>query len=190
MRVMRKVGSAVSRFVCRCLPVFRSYRSRRVSAALREKAVGCGLCRPWQQRWRDGASVSEMLDMYVEGIDFCIEHDYPGNDVLKKYGGKDLARHGVFVDAVFSAENPGTIVANGHCDGKVRYDGFNVGNLYIRHGSHVAVETRERGQAFIEVYDDAHVRVSNTGRRPCFVYRYGGTVECSGDVRVRDRTGR
>ena len=49
----------------------------RLNSELRGHAVSYGLCTQWQGDWQNNKSQQELIGMYIRGIDFCIEHDYP-----------------------------------------------------------------------------------------------------------------
>lgn len=55
----------------------------KLNTDLRDHAVSYGLCQQWQNDWQDNKNQQELIDMYIRGIDFCIEHDYPTVDYIK-----------------------------------------------------------------------------------------------------------
>ena len=55
-----------------------------VSDELKEKAISLGLCTPWQKRWQNEDKHS-LCQMYIKGLDFCIDHDYPSCTYMKKH---------------------------------------------------------------------------------------------------------
>ena len=77
--------------------MFESKR-KRLSDRMKNEAVSLGLCAEWTAEWRDGITKDEMAEKYVRGIDFCITHDWPSCDVIKKEFGDVMHNHGVYVD--------------------------------------------------------------------------------------------
>lgn len=55
----------------------------RLNSELRGHAVSYGLCTQWQGDWQNNKSQQELIGMYIRGIDFCIEHDYPTVEYIK-----------------------------------------------------------------------------------------------------------
>lgn len=158
-----------------------------LSLRMKREAMALGLCDKWTAEWRDGSTKDELLEKYVRGIDFCIKHDFPGNEVIKMDFGDVIHKHGVFVDeSVDGIEDEPIVVLNGRCHGRMRYGGFAVGTVYVRHDCDVEIEVRDMAQVFVEVYDNAVARVLNDSVRRCFMYDKGGRCECvCGDVTVR-----
>lgn len=160
-----------------------------MNRAMRAEARGLGLCDKWYGEWADDSSVDELLNKYVKGIDFCIGHNYPSNETMLEYAGREkLHEHGIFIDEAVSEHAPATIILNGHCTGRINYDGFSVGSVYVCGISDVTVTVSDFAKVFVEVWDDARVKVVNKGSSRCFVYGHGGKAEIVGDVLIRDKT--
>lgn len=162
---------------------------RLLNRAMRAEAKGLGLCDKWYGEWSEDSSVDELLNKYMKGIDFCIRNDYPSNSTMLEYAGREkLHEHGIFIDEEITESSRGMIVINGHCTGRVNYDGFNVGDVYVLGKSEVTINVSDFAKVFVEVWGDARVTVINKGENRCFVYRHGGEVHTKGDVVIRDKT--
>lgn len=164
----------------------------RLNKELRDEAVGYGLCKQWQGDWLDDKSQQELITMYKDGLDFCIENNYPSITYIKKNFDKALLRKNlIFVDEDVTGMcgKNGIYVLNGGCSGSVEFKGFTVATLYVRHTSEITVNVRHLAKVFISVYDKAKVSVTHTGAAKVYVYRrgYDTTVSVDSDVRVRDR---
>lgn len=164
------------------LGVLGRLKERRLSARMRKEAVGLGLCGKWQEKWTKDTDVDGMLDMFVDGQDFCIKHDWPSVDVLKKYGGGRLRAHGVYADEEFEARNVRTVIAVGGCKGMVTADDRQVTTVYARHGSKVRIEAKGEARVFVMLYDEAGVEVESKDNARVFVYRHGKKTFAMGKV--------
>lgn len=160
---------------------------RKLSERMKKEAVGLGLCAQWTAEWTDGTTKDEMAEKFVQGLDFCIEHDWPSTEVMKKDFGDVMHRHGVYVDERVSVRDTDTLILNGRCDASVTYSGASVGNVYVRHTSHAKIRVMGFAYVHVSVYDGAKVEVECERLAKCFVYRYGGEVKSSGNVVVRER---
>lgn len=156
-----------------------------LSDRMKREAIELGLCEEWQGEWQGELTKDEMAERYVRGIDFCIEHGFPDNETIKREFGEVARKHGVHVDEDVSLTDEPTVILNGGCSGVLRYTGYNIGTIYVRHQSDVRIIVEDLAQVFVELYDGAHVDVENKGARRCFVYKHGGTCNGKGDVRVR-----
>lgn len=158
-----------------------------LSERMRDEAVGLGLCKLWTEEWGN-ADKHAMCEKFIDGLDFCIKHDWPSVDVIKNEFGDVMHEHGVYADESVDIEDEGTIVLNGHCKGSVRVVDSSVGNIYVRHSSSVRIDVKDYAYAHVSVYDDASVVVSCELTARCFVYHYGGSVKVEGkNVIIRER---
>lgn len=164
-----------------------SPKEHRLSDKMKHEAVTLGLCAQWTAEWHDGTSKDEMVEKFVEGIDFCIQHDWPSVEVMKKSFGDVIHRHGVYADESTSLENPPVAVFNGHCDASVRCRDYAVSNIYVRHKSKVRITAGGQSYVRVNLYDDSEATILCEGSAKCFVYHYGGRLTSEGRVTVRKR---
>lgn len=162
--------------------------SKALSARLRSEAIGLGLCDEWTDAWSDDSDKDALVRKFVRGIDFCIYHDWPSCDVMKRDFGDVIHRHGVYVDEKVDAVEAPFLVLNGACECTASYDWHTSGEIYVRHSSRLRLSVKCFSRVFLNVYDAGHVEVSCDEGSKCFVYMYGGVVDAmSGDVVIRDR---
>ena len=159
-----------------------------LSDRIKSEAVSLGLCAGWTADWKEGSSKDEMLEKFVRGIDFCIEHNWPSTEVMKRDFGDVIHAHGVYVDENVKLHNPKTIILNGNCEAEIIADGFSAPEIYVRHNSVANIKVSGFSVAHISVYDNAKLNVSCDEHAKCFVYKYGCTqVSSNGSVIIRER---
>ena len=156
---------------------------------LRNRARQLGLCDQWYNDWGSKETKQQLIEKYLHGIDFCIKNDYPKKEFIKAYFPKNLlAEKGIFLDEKIAHTNLCTAVLLGESDGELKYDGYSVGKIYVRHQSVVKVNACDRARVFVECYDGTKVDAVATDDARIFVYQHGGIVRnTSGNVFVRDR---
>ena len=156
---------------------------------LKQQAVGLGLCTQWQDEWGQPSDI-ELIQKYIRGIDFCIKHNFPSNEYIKRNVDVELLHlNGIFVDETIniSRNNPQKIlILNGMCVGSIDVDGFSIRTIYIRGDSCINITAKGFSRTFIRVYDNARVNVIANGGAKAFVYRHGGNISGSGYV-LRDK---
>lgn len=157
-----------------------------ISAELKDMAVQMDLCQEWTERWGD-PDKDELLEMYIRGIDFCIEHDWPSCTYLKENFDGIMQQHGVFVNDRVCSRNLRQAILNGTTSGEICYDEYSIGAIYVRHRADIVLNFLDQSKGFIEVYDEARVKINNTSDSTVFVYQYGGDVETTGKVVVKKR---
>lgn len=156
-------------------------------AQMRKDGVDKGLCRLYQAKLRDGLSVKELADLYKDGIDFCINNDYPTLDFLREHYKGMCEQYGVFIDdETGELENPKMVVLNGGCKTFVKYNGFTVARLFARHTSEGAVVVGGNATVTIDLFDNARLVVAVAGSdAQVYVNVYGNAqVEIQGEARV------
>lgn len=160
----------------------------KLNTDLRDHAVSYGLCQQWQNDWQDNKNQQELIDMYIRGIDFCIEHGYPTVDYIKNNFDRSLLHENhIFVDERVDGGDNGIYVISGKCSGKLSFDRFTVATVHLRHDSELTIEVGDCANVFVSVYDRAKVHVKQNGVAKVYVYVYNGNceVEAEGDVMVR-----
>ena len=161
---------------------------KKLSDRMKGEAVKLGLCKQWTEEWTEGTSKDEMVEKFVRGLDFCIEHDWPSAKVMKKEFGDVIHSHGVYVDENVEARNAPVVVLNGECVAALKYDGMSTGEGYVRHRSEAKIRVCGLARVFVSLYDEGEVDVECEEGCKAFVYRHGGRLrKKKGDVKVRER---
>lgn len=159
-----------------------------LNSLMKAEARSLGLCDEWYGEWADDSNVDALLDKYVRGIDFCIEHDFPDNYILKHYAADNIHSHGIYIDEDASCSSAkGTIILNGGCTGTLVVKGMSMCSLYVRHSSNVKIRIEDIARVSIETYDNCCVEIDNQSNNNCYVYHHGGTVRYTQGVLVRER---
>lgn len=165
----------------------------RLNSELRGHAVSYGLCTQWQGDWQNNKSQQELIEMYIRGIDFCIEHDYPSVEYIKANFDRDLLhKNHVFADEPVAGGDNGVYVVNGKCSGKLSFGKFAAATLHLRHDSELNIEVEGCAKIFVSVYDRAkvHVKQSDVAKVYVYVLSKDCNVESEGNVMVRYKTDR
>lgn len=164
--------------------------NKKLNKDLRDKAKSLGLCALWTKNWRRDKSVDDLIEMYIKGYDFCIEHDYPSVDFIKGNFDRDiLHKHGVWVDEEV-IKTKDMMIINGNCYGKLVFDNFDVATVFIRHESKITIVCNKYSRISIRAYEKANVNVINKGFNKQYVYAFGDNVVVTsvGDVTVHRET--
>lgn len=159
-----------------------------LSKTLKNQAVSLGLCAEWTEAWGN-PDKQGLIDKYLHGIDFCIKHDYPSVEFIKKHFEPDLLhRNNIFVNEEVSRRNMNLIaVLNGKCTGTLLFDGFSSCDVYIRHESNITIDCSRLSKVFINIYDYAKINVIARDAASVYVYQHGNncSVNSKGEVMVR-----
>lgn len=164
------------------------FKRNNLSNELKTQAIGLGLCEQWTNAWGN-PNKQELINKFLHGVDFCIKHDYPTNEFIKKNFEKEiLHRNNIFVDEDVQKRNARQIVVlQGRCTGTLLYDGMTSADVYVRHDSEVTIDCNRLSKVFVSVYDRAKVNVIQNDGASVYVYLHGDEceVKSEGDVMMR-----
>lgn len=157
-----------------------------ISDEMKTQAIGLGLCQQWQDEWADNTTKDELVDKFVRGLDFCIQHDFPTTKVMKECFGDTIHRHGVYVDEKVRTASQSTVILNGECDAEIEYGDFDCARVWVRHNSRANITVNGFAVVKVFVLDKSEVHIKNSSCRKVKVYKYGGCVTCEGDVTIAE----
>ena len=146
-----------------------------ISSELKEKAISLGLCTEWTNEWNNEDKDS-LCEKYIRGIDFCIEHDYPSIKYMSDNFDGVMQKHGIFVDNCIDEINLRKAVLNGISFGRIVYDKFSVGKIYLRHNSVLDLWVKDSAKVFISIYDNTILNAHCSDFSKLYVYNFGGKV--------------
>lgn len=119
---------------------------------------------------------TDLVQIYLDGIDFCLSNDFPSNDYIRKNFRGAIEQHNVYLDGFAALVNPKQVVALGETSGTVKIDEYNVCQAYIKHNSKLKIKAVDHSFVMIDVFDDAGVEVQASGDAKVCVSRYGNSV--------------
>lgn len=143
-----------------------------LSETLKQQAISLGLCKQWAEAWGD-CDQQELIDKYKKGLDFCIEHQYPSNELITENFDRSLLNENlIFVDEHLNLDDApsGVYVLNGDCSGTLHFREWAVATIYIRHTSKVSIIAEDFAKVFVRVYDETEVEVCDVADAGVKVY--------------------
>jgi transcription elongation factor GreA len=132
--------------------------TKQVSEELKSEAVSLGLCQEWTKDWED-EDKSSLVEKYVAGIDFCIEHNYPSLAFMKENFDGVMQKYGVFAMEEFSVFNRTFIDINHGCIGSAKNNSHFDTDGYVRGNSVVDIVAMDNSSFHISVYDTSVLNV-------------------------------
>ncbi len=153
-----------------------------------EKACESGICHQWATKIANASGVDELLQMYVDGIDFCLAKDFPSNTDLMRLGGDKLANYGIYGDNKEVAGNPPFAVLLGDSAGHLIYEKYAVAQVFVKHGSTVTIDASGNCFVMVDCFDESNVFVIASGSAHVVLNRYGNAGvgdQCSDNAVVK-----
>lgn len=160
-----------------------------IGKQLKEQASKLGACEKGLEGL-EKLNQQELINRYIHFIDFVVENkNFPSNEFIKENFDRSLLEHNnIYVDAVIERRNARQVVViQGTSSGTLLYDGYTTADVYVRHDSDITIDCSRMSKVFINVYDNAKVKVSQRDGASVYVYKHGKNcvVEAEGEVMQR-----
>lgn len=152
-----------------------------VNKRLARDAKKKGICEEWFTLLLQTEDKRELIKMYLDGIDFCLSNEYPSNDYIRRHFVGTCEAFGIFLDEAITAENCQHVIALGGCEGTATYDGWNVGQVFVKHQSRLKVLATGNSFVVVDVFDETAVEVEARDNAKVCVNQYGGTLTTTTD---------
>lgn len=164
--------------------------NKELNISLRKDAIGFGLCKQWQADWKSDWDMQTLIDKYKEGIDFCLLNDYPGNEFIKTNFSQDILReNAILVDDKYSLLNQRICVLLGNSNSTIRYNGRNLGAVYVKDNSHCEVIAKGFSFCIIHAFGNSHLKCSAFDKANIVVLKHSKDIEVEkseGFVRIKE----
>lgn len=163
-----------------------------ITKQLAKRAKEHGICKPWYYELKTLEDKEALIEMYIRGLDFCLEHNYPSNDFIRQHFKGIMEKHGVFLDDAIELQNPSRCIALGETNGKVEADEYAVVEVWAKHQAALNIIAKGNAFVMVDVYDDAVVNVCAYDRAKVCVNKHGGKVTYNATddavVKFRDKS--
>lgn len=141
------------------------------------EAKRCGICREWYGKILNASGIKDLLQLYVDGIDFCLSNEFPGNGMLKEFGADLCPEYGIFVDRQnVELQNPRKLVALGTTSAAATFREYAVGEVFAKHSAEVNVSAQNNSFVVIDMFDESRLTVKAFGNAKVCIHKYGGSL--------------
>ena len=123
----------------------------------------------------------DLIKMYLKGIDFCLSNEYPSNEFIRQHFIGVCEAYGVFLDETITAENFEHVVALGDCEGAAAFNGWNAGQVFVKHRSRLKVLATGNSFVVVDVFDETAVEIEARDNAKVCVNHYGGKITTTTD---------
>lgn len=165
----------------------------KINDKLAKAAKEAGICDEWYGKIKAGSDKRQLADLYISGLKFCLERNYPDKTIIKKHFGDIAHEYGVYVDEWVDIANARKIILLGQSSGKIVCDKFNVGEIFVANDSEVNIRLDGNSITRIDVYDNANVNIDISGDARIWVNSHnakGIHISKSGNpqIKIIDKT--
>ena len=132
---------------------------------LKNDGIAKGLCRQWQMKLKSDLQICDLAKLYIQGIDFCINKNYPTIDFIRNNFKGKCEPYGIYVDDTVNTLNKPDTVLNGCCNANLIYSGFSVSRVYARHNSKLLVKVMNYAHVTIDLFDETSLNLVSIGSK-------------------------
>lgn len=144
-----------------------------VSKYILDKARQAGICQEWGDKMAAGIDLHGLLKMYVEGIDFCMEKNFPSNEDLVRLGSDLINEYGIYVDSIKKLSNRDFVVALGKSNISITASGSSVSQVFVKHKSRVMITAKDNSYLVVDCFDDSVINIVGSENSRVLVNIYG-----------------
>lgn len=167
--------------------------NKRLNNDLRHQALSLGICDRVLNQWGDDLPDVALMTLGYRNIDFLLKHHWPSNQTLKNIWPTDFLRsNGVFVDDRWSANNLENSLILGDSKVTMRYNGWNIGRVYVRDNAHVSITAKNKGTVFVHAFENACIGIEQHDDARVVIIRHSDSVVVTqhiGMAKVKDEFG-
>ena len=160
---------------------------------LRAEALSLGICDKVLGQWGADKSDRELVALGYSNIDFLLKHHWPANNTLKNIWPVDYLRsNGVFVDDRWSVNNPENSLVLGESKVTMRYNGWNIGRVYVRDNTQTYITAKNKSTVFVHAFENACVHVEQYDDARVVIIRHSENVVLTqhiGMAKIKDEFG-
>lgn len=156
---------------------------------LERAARRAGCCRDFRIRILRARSHAELLDIYINGIRFCMHHDYPKVEYCKThFDPTEYNAKGIYIDDNLEGKEPEhkNMIALGRCTGNLTYGDFLVRRIVCRHKAKFDITATDYAILMVDICDEAEVTIHAREHARVVAYHYGNAqppkTDTEGDI--------
>ena len=167
--------------------------NKQLNTLLLNEALSLRICDKVLGQWDTDKSDDELVAMGYKNIDFLLKHHWPSNQTLKNIWPADFLRsNGVFVDDRWSANNLESSLILGDSKVTMRYNGWNIGRVYVRDDANVSITAKNKSTVFVHAFENACIGIEQHDDARIVVIRHSENAVVSqhiGMATIKDEFG-
>jgi hypothetical protein len=129
-----------------------------IKEELLEGALAAQGCEDGMAQLGEAMDKEEMLQCFIDRVDFCLAKDFPTKEFLKEHFGEVLHKKRIYADERVEIRG-GNAILLGSCEAVCDLEGYAVSRLYVKHDTRMEIRARDNAFVMVDVLDDAEVEV-------------------------------
>lgn len=125
-----------------------------VSGALHFKGCAEGM-----EQIKNARSKVEMVQCFLDRIDFCLAKDFPNKAFLKRNFENELWDRAIYIDETASLINARKSILLGSCNATLSFNKYEVGKSFAKHQTKLIVKACDHARVMVDALDDSIISV-------------------------------
>lgn len=129
-------------------------------------------CADGMEQIRNASSKVDMVQCFLDRIDFCLAKDFPDKGFLKRNFENELRDRNIYIDEVLSLTNIRKSVLMGNCNTTLAFNKYEVGKVFAKHKTQLIVKAYDHARVMVDALDDSIISVECSGNAKVVVNLY------------------
>ena len=129
-------------------------------------------CAEGMDQIKNARSKVEMVQCFLDRIDFCLAKDFPNRAFLRRNFENELRDRNIYIDEVISLVNVRKSVLLGNCNATLVSNKYEVGKVFAKHKTKLIVKACDHARVMVDALDDSIISVECSGNAKVVVNLY------------------
>jgi len=113
----------------------------------KKQAIQLGLCKEWQDKWDE----TGLVEKYINGITWCMKHEFPSLQDMKKYD-EILLLNNVYNEKTVNIKCDKEMYVFNASNVNFEIGGYNVCRIYVGRGTKINATVKDHAVLYIDNY--------------------------------------
>ena len=124
-----------------------------------KRAIQNGICKEFAIRIENSQSLDELLDMYIEGIDFSFSTEFLSNNFFRRNCKGNMEHKGIFLDDNPFLENTRDVVCLGDSELTYLANRYSNAELRLKDKTKAKIVAKDKAFIMVDIFDNVEVEV-------------------------------
>lgn len=132
------------------------------------------ICEEWAVKMENAQTLDDLLDMYIEGVDFSFSTEFLSNDFMRRNLKGKMEHKGIFLDDNPILENTREVVCLG--DSRLTYLGnqYLVSEIRLKDRTKAKIVAKDSAFIMVDIFDNVEVEIEAYDKSKVCVNVYKG----------------
>lgn len=132
---------------------------KQIKYLLAKEAKQKNICSEWHERILNAINKEQLLQLYLDGIDFSLSENYPSNTFLEKNFRDHLEEYNILLNESKALSNQSVVVGLGTSELVYSADEYSVSRVFIKDNTKAIIKASGCSFIMIDVFEGCEVNI-------------------------------